>query len=264
MRRSRVLEKLRAGKAVRMCNLGHFMPAFIKHAAHAGYDVIWLDLEHRAMQVREVQALLAYFHLYDIDCMLRAPTLERTGLYRYLEDGATGLMIPLVANEAEAKALAAATKFPPIGNRGLDGAGIDNDFYLGDSSSYTELANRETFLVLQIETLEAMAEVDKIAAVPGVDGLFLGPADMGLRLRVGGKAPYDLDGAIDRVAAAAAKHGKAWGMPAGTPEQYRNLHARGARLLNYGGEFSAMMEMFQRCKRGSECDSGARVADSNE
>lgn len=235
-----------------MCNLGHFMPAFIKHAAHAGYDVIWLDLEHRAMQVREVQALLAYFHLYDIDCMLRAPTRERTGLYRYLEDGATGLMIPLVGNESEARSLAEATKFPPVGNRGLDGAGIDNDFYLGDSTSYPELANRETFLVVQIETIEAVANVDEIASVPGVDGLFLGPADLGLRLRMGGDVGFDLEGAIDRVAAAAEKHGKAWGMPAGNPEHYKSLLARGAKLLNHGGDFSAMIDMFKRC--GDELD----------
>ena len=87
------------------CVLGHYMPAYVCHAAHAGYDCIWLDLEHRAQTVREIQAMLAYAHLYDIDIMLRSPTLEKTGLYRYLEDGAAGLLIPHVSTPEKARCL---------------------------------------------------------------------------------------------------------------------------------------------------------------
>ena len=96
-----------------MCALGHFIPAYIALAAQARYDCIWLDAEHRAFSERELQTLLAYFHQYDIDCMLRVPTLEKTRLYRYLEDGATGLMIPHVSTVEKAQALVDAVKFPP-------------------------------------------------------------------------------------------------------------------------------------------------------
>ena len=73
MRKSKTLAKLRDGKPAKMCVLGHFIPSYVKHAAHVGYDCIWLDLEHRLISEREVQSLLAFFHLFDIDCMLRAP-----------------------------------------------------------------------------------------------------------------------------------------------------------------------------------------------
>ena len=73
------------------------LPAFL-HSAHFRYDVIWLDLEHRAMGQREVQSTLAMCQQHDIDCMVRPPTQERVRLYRYLEDGATGFMIPFVSN----------------------------------------------------------------------------------------------------------------------------------------------------------------------
>ncbi len=106
MRKSKTLAKIRAGEVARFCCLGHFIPAYIRHAAHFGYDCIWLDLEHRCIDDREVQALLAFFHLFDIDCMLRAPTFEKTRLYRYLEDGATGLMIPHVSTPEKAATLA--------------------------------------------------------------------------------------------------------------------------------------------------------------
>ena len=75
MRSSKTLARLRANQPVRLCCLGHFIPAYIRHAAHFGYDCIWLDLEHRAMSEREVQSLLAYFHLFDIDCLVVDPSM---------------------------------------------------------------------------------------------------------------------------------------------------------------------------------------------
>ncbi len=211
---------------MRICSLGHFIPGYIRHAAHVGFDCIWLDLEHRTMSEREVQALLAYFHLFDIDCMLRAPTREKTRLYRYLEDGAAGLMMPLVSTAEEARRLVDAVKFPPLGNRGLDGAGLDGDFYVHGSEGYAEAANRETFLVVQIETPEAVDNVEEIAAVPGVDGLFVGPGDLGLRLQIA-ETELTLDAALQRVAAAAERHGVAWGCPAFSRDHVRQLREQG-------------------------------------
>ena len=245
MRRSRTLEKLRRGELVRICGMGHFIPSQIRHAAHFGFDCIWLDLEHRAMDIREVQSLMAFFHLYDIDCMLRPPTLEKTRLYRYLEDGATGLMIPHVSTAEKARGLVQAVKFPPLGDRGIDGAGLDSDFLLRGGEGYTDRANRETFLVVQIETPQAVENVAEIAAVDGIDGLFVGPGDLGLRLKHA-EGLLTLDDAVSRVAAAAAEHGKAWGCPAGSVEQLKTLHDQGARLLAHGGEFMAIMNMLEQ------------------
>ena len=97
MRNSKILAKIRAGRPARIAYLGHFLPRYVAHAAHQGYDGLWIDLEHNAMDTREVQMLLAFTHLYDIDGMVRVPTREKTRLYRYLEDGAAGLMVPHAA-----------------------------------------------------------------------------------------------------------------------------------------------------------------------
>lgn len=245
MRSSKVRAKLANNEVVRICGLGHFIPSYIRHAAHFGFDAIWLDLEHRNMHEREVQALMGFFHRFDIDCMLRPPTLEKTRLYRYLEDGATGLMIPHVSTPEKAQTLADAVKFPPLGDRGLDGAGMDSDFFLGYGEDYTEKANRETFLVVQIETPEAVENVDAIAAVPGVDGMFVGPGDLGLRLKVGDYG-LTLEECFERVAAAAKKHGKAWGCPVATTEDMQKRFDQGGRLLAHGGEFMALMRMLEQ------------------
>jgi 2-keto-3-deoxy-L-rhamnonate aldolase RhmA len=242
MRKSKTLTRIRNGEPVRICSMGHFIPAYIKYAAHFGFDCIWLDLEHRAMDEREVQSLLAFFHKYDIDCMLRPPSLEKARLYRYLEDGASGLMIPHVSTPEKAKALVDACKFPPHGDRGLDGAGMDNDFMLFDED-YPARTNAETFLVVQIETPEAVDNVDAIARIEGVDGLFIGTGDLGFRLKQSTEHP-SLEEAIEQIAAAAKKHNKAWGLPTGSADALRQRRSQGgAQLLARGGDLGALMHV---------------------
>jgi 2-keto-3-deoxy-L-rhamnonate aldolase RhmA len=251
MRKSKVLGKLRNQEFARFCALGHFLPFFIRHAAHFKYDGIWLDLEHRAMEAREVQALLAFCHSYDIDCMVRPPTLERTRLYRYLEDGASGLMIPFVSDAETAQHIVTATKYPPLGNRGLDGAGLDTDFILDTiqpGHTYIEDANRETFIVAQIETPEAVKNAAEIAAVPGIDLLFVGPGDLGLRLSMDNDLGMNLDEAVIHVAEAAKAHGKAWGRTAGSLEELTRYKKMGAQMIPWGGDF-ALMTVLQQCSQ---------------
>ena len=244
MRNSKTIAKLSNNEVVRICGLGHFIPAFVKHVAHFGYDCIWLDLEHRLIDEREVQSLLQLAHLCDIDVMLRAPTLEKTRLYRYLEDGAAGLMIPHVSTPEKAQMLVDAVKFPPIGDRGYDGAGIDCDYILTADANYTDDANAQTFLVVQIETLEAVENVDAIASINGVDGLFVGPGDLGLRIK-NTDTDKTVESCIEVVAAAAKKHGKAWGIPAGTPEILKQRKEQGAQLIAHGGDFGCFFEGMQ-------------------
>ena len=135
------------------------------------------------MEQRELQSLLMLSHLVDIDVMVRVPLVDGAQLYRVLEDGATGMMFPLVNTPERARQIVQAVKFPPVGSRGMDGAGLDGDYYLDAGENYAEGVNRETFVVVQIETPQAVENADAIAAVDGIDGLFIGPADLTLRLR---------------------------------------------------------------------------------
>ena len=167
---------------------GHYMPFAVDWAAKMGYDGIWFDLEHRAMTGREAQAILAASMAADIDVMVRCPfRTERTQLYRYYEDGAAGLMFPLTDTREMAEHLVRSVKYPPIGNRGLDGAepaaGNGTAAWGPNGDSYTDDANANTFIVVQIETLEAVSNLEEIISTPGIDGIFVGPGDLGLRLK---------------------------------------------------------------------------------
>jgi 4-hydroxy-2-oxoheptanedioate aldolase len=241
MRQSKVLGKLRSGKAARICSMGHYLPFFVRYAAHYGYDGIWLDLEHRAMESREVQSLLAFCRMFEIDCMVRPASVERSRLYRYLEDGATGFLVPFASDVETAQEIVSAAKFPPLGNRGLDGSSIDGDFGLEswrDIGRYTTDANSETFIFAQIETPEAISRAQEIAALPGIDGLFVGSADLGLRLSVTSTpSALNLDDAIEQVSAAARRCGKAWGAATASVDKLRRYQRMGAQILPWGGEF---------------------------
>jgi 4-hydroxy-2-oxoheptanedioate aldolase len=240
MRASKTVAKLRDNKFVRCTALGHVIPPFFAMAAENGYECIWFDLEHRAMNDREVQMMLAYAHLADIDVMVRSPTVEKQKLYRYLEDGATGFMIPHCNTKEHAIHVRDCVKFPPLGDRGLDGAEFASNFFYSEMETYTDDANRETFLVCQVETTEAMDNADAIASVEGVDVLFIGPGDLGMRLKHDPKG-RTLDDAMEIVNAACEKHGKHWGITAGTTEDLIERRRRGAKLIPWGGDFGFLL-----------------------
>lgn len=237
MRKSKTLARIRNGELIRTCVMGHYIPAYVAHAARAGYDCVWLDLEHRALSIHEVEALLLCSHHHDIDIMVRPPTLEKTGLYRYLEDGAAGLLIPHVSTVEKAEMLVQAVKFPPLGDRGLDNAGLDADYHIHDADDYVAWANRETFLCVQIETPDGVRNVESIAAVEGVDMVFVGPGDLGLRLRQSGE--MSLDEAWERVASACNQHGVAFGGPTLHLTDMQKRKNQGAQLLVNSSEFHA-------------------------
>ncbi|MCC7209225.1 MAG: 4-hydroxy-2-oxovalerate aldolase [Anaerolineae bacterium] len=248
MRQSKIRARIQQGQPVRLAMMGHFVPPYVAFAAHAGYDGIWLDLEHHAMTGREVQALLAFFHRYDIDCIIRPPTREKGLLYRYLEDGAAGVMLPHVSTPDMARELVNKVRFPPFGDRGLAGFGFEANFGL-DVGDLVEHANRETLVFAQIETPEAVDNVEAIAATPGLDGLYIGPNDLGIRLALQEpESRPDMAQIMARVAAACERHGKIWGIFTLSEAGLAGQVAQGARLLVWGVEFALLRAGLQHSR----------------
>ncbi len=259
MRKSKMLQKFRSGGFARVCGLGHYLPFYIRYAAHYKFDGIWFDLEHRAMDQREVQAIIMMCLHNDIDCMVRAPTLERTKLYRYLEEGATGFLMPLISDPQMASDLVQAVKYPPLGNRGMDGAGLDADFGIAawdPQSNYNAESNRETFLITQVETLQAVANAEEIASIDGIDGLFIGPADLSLRIATQENGGLTMEKAIEKVAAAVQKHDKLWGITAGSVDEIQRYREMGAQMVPWGGDFS-LMNVLKDCSEDLDGVPGA-------
>lgn len=251
MTESRVLRKLRAGEHVLTAGVSRVTdPWLIEVLGRIGYDNIWFDLEHRTFPVERVEALSYAARLAGLDLMVRIRKTGSQEVMSLLEAGAIGIMVPHCRSAEEARQFVEWMRFPPAGKRGFDGAGADCCFGLEPALPHMEFANRETFLVLQIEDREALDSIDEIAAVPGYDLLFVGPGDLSISLGVPMQGNHPLmEAAIDRVAEACAKHGKWWAIPTATPEIAQRMIARGARMVTGGGDHGMLVNGFQESFR---------------
>lgn len=235
---SKALQILRGGGFIKTAAITRVPDPWLAEVlGRTGFDVIWYDFEHRPFGNHTVDAMSLASRYSGIDLMVR---IRKTGYnepMQILENGANGLMVPHVSSAAEARQWVQWSRFPPLGRRGLDGSGADADWGTADMREYLKHRNQETFLVLQIEDQQALDEIDAIAAVEGYDILFVGPADLSVRLGVPLQFEHPLmEAAHDKVANAAAKHGKWWGTITGTPEVAQKMIDRGARMVTCGAD----------------------------
>lgn len=248
MTKSRVLRKLRAGDFVCVAGIGRVTDPWLAEViGRIGYDVVWLDLEHRAFGYDKIDPLSLACRATGIDLMVRVQKTGYDSPMRALEFGANGIMVPHCRSAEEARQWVEWVRFPPLGKRGLDGAGADADFGLANTREYLLHANQEVFLALQIEDKEAVDRIDEIAAVEGFDLLFVGPGD--LSLSYGVPLQFDhplLQEAIERVARAVRKAGKWWGTTTSSPEAAQEALDRGARMITAGGDHFLLVQGFQK------------------
>ena len=172
-----------------------------------------------------------------MDSFVRLAPTDYASVTRALEAGAGGVMAAQVRSAAEAEQFVKWAKFAPRGCRGLNTAGWDARFATVAPAKFAEQSNRESFVAIQIETAEALAECDQIAAIDGVDLLFLGPADMSQNLGVLGDFfnPKCL-AAMDQIAAACANHKKPWGVVPVNPDYAGMCVEKGCRMLSVGSD----------------------------
>lgn len=205
------------------------------------WDWVWVDAQHGEMDYRDVVTIVRACDLVGIPALVRVASHEFGGIGKVLDAGATGVIVPQVNTVEEARAVVQAAKFPPVGDRSFGGRRVIDRRGRG----YVGTANADTLLICQIESPEALANADAIAAVPGVDVLFLGPDDT--KLRRGGNldVPYtspELKQDLETVATAAHRHGKfALGIAIGA-EMLKMCHALGFELIVYGSEVRFLAE----------------------
>jgi 2-keto-3-deoxy-L-rhamnonate aldolase RhmA len=248
MTHSRVLSKLRKGEIVKTAGISRVMdPWLTEVVGHLGFDQVWLDLEHRTFGEDVIAPISLACRATGLDLMVRVRKSGYDSPMRALEFGANGIMVPHCRSAAEARQWVDWCRFPPLGKRGLDGAGVDARYGLDSTLEHLEHANKETFLVLQIEDKEAVDCVDEIAAVEGVDVLFLGPGDLSISYGVPMqfKHPHMLR-ARERVAEAAAKAGIWWGTTTGSPEAAQEVVDLGCLMITCGGDHGALLQGLQQ------------------
>jgi 2-keto-3-deoxy-L-rhamnonate aldolase RhmA len=208
-------------------------PSVARLAAEAGAEFVLFDLEHTSIGFERMRDVLAGARAADIATFLRVPDAAYDLVARGLDAGAQGVMVPAVESAEEARLVADAARFPPVGRRGF-GLFYRDDWEPDGVPATLQRANEETLVLAQIETAVGLERVEEIAAVDGVDVLWIGHFDLSASLGVPGDfESKDYLDALDRVLAVAEANGKPAGMVCGSVEEGRALLGRGFRCLAY-------------------------------
>jgi 4-hydroxy-2-oxoheptanedioate aldolase len=241
MRSNWVREKLRAGTP----SVGSFMglgsPLVAEMLAHAGFDWLVIETEHNGMDMAQVQQMLMAMSGTETIPIVRVPSTDPVFIQRALDVGALGIVVPRIRSAAEAEAVVAQTRYPPHGERSF--GPLRASHYSLDYHDYMERANDNILVALIYETRDAVDNVEAIAAVPGVDALYVGPFDLGLELgtdpRRGIEPP--VDAAIEKMLRACKAHGVAAGMGDPSAAQLATWRDRGCTMLGLGPDYAMFL-----------------------
>ena len=232
--------------ATRHLRVGHFIVEFatpgIGHIMkNAGCEFVLFDTEHSGFHFETIKACMRYFEAAKLPAIVRVPSKEYHHIARAADMGAEGIMLPMVNDAKEAKHILDCMKYVPDGKRGV-ALGIAHDAYTGGAVlEKLAHANERTMLFAQIETEDGVENADEIAAVDGVDCLWVGHFDLSCSLGIPGQFGHKkFTSAIDAVVKACRKHGKVAGRlvpDVATGVEYYNL---GYDLICYSGDVWAL------------------------
>ena len=243
-RKNRIIEKLQRGELVTSLKINCSDSIPVEIACMCGADCIWLDMEHCPSDYNEIGKQILAAKAHGAEVIVRTPRGAYSNLTRPLELDASGVMVPHVMGYEDAKQVVYYSKFHPIGRRPIDGGNADGKYGLLDMEEYIRYSNEEKLTIIQIEDVEALEDIERIASLPGIDMLFFGPADfsqsIGQPTNIGNEITL---AAKKKVAEVARAHGKFAGT-VGDPSKLKELYDMGYRFINFGADVDGLCMYF--------------------
>jgi len=228
--------RIRNGETLFGCwlNLGSSITAEI--VGMAGFDWVLIDLEHGTGMESDVLHQLQALEHAPAAAVVRVESYERQRFHRILDLGAEGIMCPRINNPEEARRAACAMRYPPEGIRGVAHMVRAMNFGL-NAAEYLASSKNTLVGIVQVESEQALNSVDDIAAIDGIDVLFVGPSDLSMALGIFGQLdhPRFID-ALKATAAAAKKAGKAAGILMRNPQEFKKYYDLGFRFIACGAD----------------------------
>jgi 2-keto-3-deoxy-L-rhamnonate aldolase RhmA len=239
----RVRETLAAGRlAVGTMLVELRQPSVMGLLAQAGLDFVILDNEHGPFSVETLADLSRAAVAAGVTPIVRPPEPTYAHITQPLDGGAQGIMLPRVRSRADVEACLAHMKYPPAGRRGAVLARGHTGFRGGPLEETLAALNRETFLVVQVETAEAVDHLDDILSVPGVDAALVGPTDLSVALGIPGRLDEPvLEQAITATMEACARHGVVPAIHTNVVEKTAARARRGMRMVSIGSEVGLLL-----------------------
>ncbi|MDQ4502120.1 HpcH/HpaI aldolase/citrate lyase family protein [Sinomonas sp. ASV322] len=235
--------------------------------AGSGADWLLIDAEHSPNSLESVLAQLQAVYGYSVLPMVRLPWNDAVLIKQYLDLGAQNLLIPMVNDAEQARAAVAAVRYPPHGVRGV-GSALARAARWNRIPDYLARANETISLAVQIETAEAVANVEEILAVDGIDAIFIGPSDLAASMGYLGQQEHpEVISAVERCLAAAHGAGKPAGVNAFVEATARRYIDAGARFVLVGADVSILArsseELAARFTRVQAAD-GGKVTEADD
>jgi 2-keto-3-deoxy-L-rhamnonate aldolase RhmA len=216
-------------------------------AAAAGADFAIFDMEHTGWSIESIRYLMATSRAADLVPMVRVPAAETHLIARPLDVGAMGLMVPMVESAEQARMVVCAAKYPPLGRRGAVFGVAHDDYTDGDVLTKMRIANEAVMLIAQIETAAGLDQVERVAAVDGIDVIWLGHWDLSVSLGIPGKFDHPAYvAAVEHIVATAEAKGKAAGFMAQSAETGVDMLDLGFRCLAYSKDSRIYHEALKR------------------
>ena len=218
-----------------------FTPGLPAVLARSGADFVILDMEHSGVGIETIKSQIAASHGAGIVPMVRVPGLHYHLVAPVLDAGAMGIMVPMMETRAQAESLAKWCRYRPEGIRGLAFNMAHDEYAGGDVTQKMAEANARTLAIALVETMEGIKNVDAIAAVPGIDVVWLGHYDLTNSMGITGQFDNpDFLAAVDRLVEACRRHGKAPGFLVTDTASARAWIMRGFRCVGYGTDIGLM------------------------
>lgn len=230
---NRVKQLLQAGRAAWGAGLADASEIVAQTTIDTGIDFLWIDLEHRPYDVEAVRWIPLFCRRKSCVAMIRVAGLESHLIKKALDIGASAIMVPQVNSAEEAERAVQYCKYPPEGTRGV--SPLWPHFEGVSWSDYLPRANRETLVIVQIETAPGIENLESIAAVPGVDVLFLGPTDTSAALGHIGQVEHpEVQAFLADFPRRVAPSGKAAGTTLQSLDECRRAYEQGYRFISCG------------------------------
>ena len=214
-------------------------PIVAEAIAREGFNTVTIDQQHGLWGTDATVTGIAAIRAAGAAPVVRIPLGAFAVASRALDFGAEGIIAPMINTVADAKAFVSATKYPPLGERSWGPTRAMTLAGIGDMKTYLRDANENIVTLAMIETRTAMANLDAIAAVPGIDVLFVGPSDLSIGLTDGAELdPHSatVEAALDKIVAACRKAGKVAGLYCANAERAVACAKRGIRFLAVGSD----------------------------
>ncbi|MGP8247294.1 MAG: HpcH/HpaI aldolase family protein [Bryobacteraceae bacterium] len=207
--------------------------------ATLGFDFLWVEMEHSPVTLETLRAIVLATRALPAMVFARVPVVELWTAKRVMDQGVSGVIFPFASTAERARTAASACRYPPHGKRG-SGAGLAT-FTWPEPENYHDSADKNMMTIIVIEEASAVEQIDEIAAVPGIDVLFIGTSDLSFSLGLRGRQTETLlDETIAKVVAAGQKHGKFLGRPAGSPELVARYREQGFQFFQSQTELGLM------------------------